>query len=165
MTLLQQFGFVTPIDCKERNVKPSHKCPFSDKLSLFWTTITRTTLFCFATDVPLSFLKASEARWNLTRGIWAFVFAFNCCAPGWILLLLLLQPGPSEQRAQDLGCLSQLAGPGQHTACRSLHVQSKDFVSKCLSNSYAWRLKELLPFYTVNRCLAVLRANSGNTQK
>lgn len=25
--------------------------------------------------------------------------------------------------------------------CRSLHAQSKDFVSKCLSNSYAWQLK------------------------
>lgn len=143
MTLIQQFGFVTPIDCKERNVKPSHKCPFSDKLSLLWTTITRTTLFCFATDILLSFLKASEVRWNLTRGIWAFVFAFHCCTPG----------PPEEQRAQEPGWLSQPAGVAQLTACTSLHAQRKDSLSKCLSSSYAWQLKELLPFYMVNRCL------------
>lgn len=147
MTLIQQFGFVTPIDCKERNVKPSHKCPFSDKLSLFWTTITRTALFSFATDVPLSFLKASEVRWNLTRGIWAFVFAFNCCAPGWIPLLL-----QREQRVKDLGCSSQTTGLGQHTAEVCTLGAKILFQNVCLT-PMPGSLKELLPSYRMNRCL------------
>lgn len=77
------------------------------------------------------------------------MFAFNCCAPGRIPLLLL-QP---EQRAQDLGAWPSLPGWAKHTACTSLRAQSEDFLPKCLSKSYARQLKELLPFYTVNRSL------------
>lgn len=153
MTLIQQFGFVTPIDCKERNVKPSHRCPFSDKLSLFRATITRTTLFCFATDVPLSFLKASEVRWNLTRGIWAFVFAFNCCPRGGSLCCRCCSRGRRSRGRRTLAACHSLQDWGSTEPAGVCTLTAKILFQKCLSNSYAWQLKELPPFYTVNRCL------------
>lgn len=162
MTLIQQFGFVIPIDGRERNVKPSHQCPFLDKLSLLWTTITRTALFCFATDIPPSFLKASEVRWNLTRGIWAFVFAFNCCAPGWILLLLL-QP---EQRAQDPGDCHRLQERHSTQPAEVCMLRAKILFQNVCLTPMSGSLKSCCPSTRwIGAYISIWWANCGNTQK
>lgn len=166
MTLIQQFGFVTPIDCKERNVKPSHRCPFSDKLSLFRATITRTTLFCFATDVPLSFLKASEVRWNLTRGIWAFVFAFNCCPRGGSLCCRCCSgaggaegAGPwlpvTACRTGAAQSLREFARSQQRFCFKSVFLTPMPGSSKSCRPSTRW----------IGAYISELQANSGHTQK
>ena len=122
----------------------------------------RIILFRFATDLPKIFIylfiylfgglgggrgwrrvKASEVLWNLTSGIQAFVFAFNCCTPG---CTFILQPESAEQKAQNFTVLL--------VACRTetSSIVQQRFCFKMLTKSITWQLLKIF-FHTVNRFL------------
>lgn len=128
-------------------------CLFRNKISLFGITITRTMLFCVAEDLPLSLLKASEVRWNLTSVTRAFVSAFNCCTPGCILTMQL---EPPEQRVPERFAACCNLQDGNITECAEVRTpRTKILFQNVFLSPVPGNLKRCCPFFIVNRFLGI----------